>query len=71
MNNPKLEEALKRREEFLKEHPEYQAYQDEIDRLLSAAPPEKRLEVLMMLLAGKASELGALLTELLKKKALQ
>ena len=65
-----LERALKRREDFLKEHPEYQKYQDEIDRILDATLPEKRLEVMGLLLSTKLSELGSALTDLARIKSL-
>ena len=65
-----LERALKRREDFLKEHPEYQEYQDEIDRILDATLPEKRLEVMGLLLSTKLSELGSALTDLARIKSL-
>lgn len=64
-----LEEALAKREAFLKEHPEYQEYQEEIDRILDATPSDKRLEVMTLLLTTKLSELSNVLLDLARIKS--
>ncbi len=55
----KLEErALKAREQFLKEHPHLQSFQDEIDRILAKTMGfENRMAVLAFLIEKKLSEL--------------
>lgn len=51
-------EAIAERDRFLEQHPKYQSYQNEIDRILDmAGPPKKRLEVIAMLMEGKLMEL--------------
>jgi uncharacterized protein YllA (UPF0747 family) len=53
-----LEEALKARDVFLKEHPHLQPFQDEIDRILErTAGFEKRMAVLALLIETKLYEL--------------
>lgn len=52
-----LEEALKEREDFLKENPHMQEYQDEIDEVLDKCVSDQdRLICISMMLAGKMSE---------------
>jgi len=53
-----LEDAIKERDEFLKEHPELQGLQDEIDEVLSKTPEKMRLDTIGMMMTGKASKLG-------------
>lgn len=55
---PTLEEAIAARDEFLKNNPDMQAYQDEIDDILSKTSEDKRLEVMALLMATKTVELG-------------
>lgn len=57
-----LELALKAREQYLKEYPELQPFQDEIDRILAKA--ENRLEALSFLIEKKLFELGDALADL-------
>ena len=53
-----LEEALKARDEFLKEQPHLQAYQDEINRILEKTIGfENRMAVLAFLMEAKLYEL--------------
>ncbi len=53
-----LSAALKARERFLKQHPELQAYQDEIDRTLEKVIGyENRMAVLVFMMEGKLYEL--------------
>ena len=66
-----LEEALAKRDQFLKEHTEYQEYQDEIDRILDATPAEHRLEVMRQLICGKLVELSGALLELAEQRKKQ
>lgn len=53
-----LAEALAERAEFLKQHPKFFKFQEEIDRLLDkAGSSENRMIVLAMLMEGKLVEL--------------
>ena len=53
-----LEQALKAREEFLKQHPHLQSFQDEIDRIMEKAVGfENRMSVLAFLMEKKLYEL--------------
>jgi len=53
-----LEEALKAREQFLKEHPHLQAFQDEIDRIMEKTVGfENRMSVLAFMIEAKLYEL--------------
>jgi hypothetical protein len=53
-----LEEALRAREQFLKEHPHLQAFQDEIDRMLEKTVGfENRMSVLAFMIEAKLYEL--------------
>ncbi|MGO9312122.1 MAG: hypothetical protein ACLQBD_00815 [Syntrophobacteraceae bacterium] len=56
--NEILEEALKAREQFLKEHPHLQAFQDEIDRIMEKTVGfENRMSVLAFMIEAKLYEL--------------
>ena len=57
------EQASKELKDFLESHPHLQEYQNRIDNILEKTHPDKRLEVLMIMLCGKQTEL---LTELTK-----
>lgn len=60
-----LSEALKARERFLKQHPELQAYQDEIDRTLGKVIGyENRMAVLLFMMEAKLHELRESLAQL-------
>ena len=61
-----LEEALKRKEELLKNNPQLVEYQKKIDDMMLRTRPEDRLQVLMMLIAGKQKDLINELGNLLK-----
>ncbi len=53
-----LKPALKAREEFLKEHPDLQPLQDEIDRVLGeVVRPEDRMMALALLIEKKLRDL--------------
>lgn len=53
-----LEEALRAREQFLKEHPHLQPFQDEIDRVLEKSVGfENRMSVLAFMIEAKLYEL--------------
>ena len=52
-----LKKAIKERDDYLKEHPEHQWFQDEIDQILSKTPDHMRLEVLKIMLMSSASKL--------------
>lgn len=57
-----LKSAIEARDEFLKEYPDLQPFQDELNRILSKA--ENRIEALAFLLEKKLSELGNSLADL-------
>lgn len=60
-----LAEALSEKAEFLKQHPKYLQYQNEIDQLLDrAGSSENRMIVLAMLMEGKLIELHLQLKKL-------
>lgn len=60
-----LELALKAREQFLKEQPHLQAFQDEIDRILEKTVGfENRMAVLAFMMEVKLSELKAVIADL-------
>ena len=53
-----LAEALAEKAQFLRNHPQHQHYQDEIDAILDkAGSSENRMTVLAMLMEGKLIEL--------------
>ena len=53
-----LTEAVRNRDEFLREHPELRKFQDEIDRRMELAGPcENRIAVLGFMLEAKLHEL--------------
>jgi len=57
--NEALEKAEKNLKNFLKENPDLQEYQDEIDRRLEKCPTfESRQAVLSLMMAERLSELG-------------
>lgn len=60
-----LETALEAREQFLKEHPDLQPFQDEIDQILSkTVGAENRLKALAFMIEKKVYELNGLITDL-------
>ena len=60
-----LEEAIKAREKFLKEHPELQPFQDEIDRIMAKTVGfENRMSVLAFMIQTKLFQLRDSITEL-------
>jgi len=61
-----LEKAIKERDDYLKEHPEHQWFQDEIDQILSKTPNHMRLEVLKIMLMSSAFKLKDEITKLHK-----
>jgi hypothetical protein len=52
-----LKEAIKRRDEFLKEHPHLKQQQVELDELLDKCRDEDRLSVITMLMMKNMMEL--------------
>lgn len=61
-----LELALEARERFLKDHPDLQPFQDEIDRILAdVVEPENRMKALTFLLQKKLCELHDSIADLL------
>ena len=63
--NEALEEALKAREKFLKEHPDLQPFQDEIDRIMEKTVGfENRMAVLAFMIENKLYELRDSVAEL-------
>jgi len=60
-----LEEALKAREQFLKEHPDLQPFQNEIDRIMEKTVGfENRMSVLAFMIQTKLFELRDSITAL-------
>ena len=53
----KLQEAIATRDAYLEEHPELKPFQDEIDSILEKCKPEDRQDALLLMLAGKLTEL--------------
>ena len=54
-----LEECIKERDKFLKEHPEMQEYQDKIDKALEGIEdPKERMETLSAMIHDKLKELA-------------
>ena len=58
------EQALKDLDDFLEKHPHLQEYQNRINEILDNTHPDKRLEVILLMLFGKQSELITQLTKL-------
>jgi len=52
-----LQDAIKERDEFLKEHPELEGLQEEIDDALSKTPEKMRMETISTMMFSKATEL--------------
>lgn len=59
-----IKDAIEKRDEYIKKHPHLQEFQDQIDDALDKCAEEDRAEVLMILLAGKMSELRDRMNEL-------
>ena len=60
-----LKEALEARDQFLKEQPHLQSFQDEIDRILEKTVGfENRMSVLAFMIEAKLHELKDAITEL-------
>lgn len=66
MENDKVQELIKERDEFLKQHPNLQEFQDGLDELLNKTPPENRLESLSLMMTWKLTELQSLLIKLVR-----
>lgn len=60
-----LDEAIKARNKFLKDHPELEHYQKEIDELLEKTPNKYKIQVLAMLITSKINELSDNLIKLM------
>jgi len=62
-----LEETKQALQDFLNKHPqtERQAYQKEIDEIMKKTPDDKKLEVLLIMLAQKTEELSNEVNKLL------
>jgi len=52
-----LQEAIEERDRFLKEHPELEGLQKEIDDALSKTPEKMRMETIGTMMFAKATEL--------------
>jgi len=52
-----LQDAIKERNRFLKEHPELEGLQEEIDDALSKTPEKMRMETISTMMFSKATEL--------------
>lgn len=62
MENSLLEEAIKRRDNFLEKHPEYKKYQKELEiRLSGITDPEIRCSMLMMLISKNMEKINTIL----------
>lgn len=61
-----LEKAKKDLEDFLKEHPELQDFQNKIDSALDGVPDEQRLLVIITMLASSSINLNKALSIALK-----
>lgn len=61
-----IDRLIKQRDDFLKENPHLQKYQDEINRILSKTPQDNKLEVLSIILSNKLLELQSGLIDLTK-----
>jgi hypothetical protein len=59
-----IKDAIEKRDEYIKKHPHLQEFQDQIDDALDKCAEGDRAEVLMILLAGKMSELRDRMNEL-------
>lgn len=59
------EQAIENLEVFLNEHPHLRKDQERIEEILNKAHPDNRLEVIMMMLFGKQTELLKHLNELI------
>ena len=58
------EQALKDLDDFLDKHPHLREQQNRINEILENTHPDKRLEVIMLMLFGKQTELTKQLTKL-------
>ena len=67
-NNSMLEEALKRREQWLKEKPEFRELQDKIDEELKKAgkSPQNRMAVLHRLMRDSLNSMNKTFAEIQK-----
>lgn len=62
-----LKKAIEKRNAFLKEHPDLQPFQDEIDRVLdSTTSHEDRTAALQLMISCKVQELSDILKKLQK-----
>jgi hypothetical protein len=59
-----LDELKAARDQYLEDHPNLKAYQEEIDDLLDRVPAEHRAEVLSMLMHERLKALGSALEKL-------
>jgi hypothetical protein len=59
-----IEDAIAKRDAYIKERPHLQEFQNQIDDALDKCAEEDRPEVLMILLAGKMAELRDRMNEL-------
>jgi hypothetical protein len=64
-SNPELTRLIAERDQFLKEHPELEPLQKEIDHLLGTSlDPHERQEIFLILMAEKLNELRGVMIEL-------
>lgn len=62
-----LELAKKNLEDFLKDNPKAQKYQEEINEMLAKVPENSRLDTIQLMLAGRLKELGEMMCCLVAK----
>jgi predicted metalloenzyme YecM len=53
-----LEEAIAKRDQYLKENPHLQSYQDQIDDIMDKCKPEDRKDALLMMMHEKVTQLS-------------
>lgn len=59
-----LQTAIAKRDQFLKDHPHLQSYQDQISNILDRTPEKDRMHVLGILMSTKLIDLQKKLLEL-------
>ena len=65
-DSPEVQELIRKRDLFLENNPDLKSTQREIDALLSTTlDPALRLEILLMLIAGKLGQMRSVFEEVL------
>lgn len=55
--NKKLQDAIAKRDQFLKDRPDMIPYQQEIDNIMDSCPESERMEVLSIMITSKLQDL--------------